>query len=82
MAVGSVRPDLVDDHLEAQLVRPRQDRVEVRQVAEQRIDLAIVADVVAEILHRRGEERREPDAVDAQAGDVIELFQHPLRSGR
>ena len=47
-------------------------RVEVGQRAEQRIDAAIVGDVVAEIGHRRGEDRRQPDRVDAEPREVIE----------
>ena len=45
-------------------------RVEIGERAEHRIDVAIVGDVVAEILHRRGEEGRDPDRVDAERGDI------------
>ena len=48
------------------------DPVEIGEGAEARIDPAIVGHIVAEILHRRGEEGRDPDAVDAQIGDVVE----------
>jgi hypothetical protein len=48
--------------------------VKVPQRAEQRIDVAIVGDVVAEILHRRGEERRQPDGIDPKVGHVVEPF--------
>jgi hypothetical protein len=44
----------------------------VCQRAEDRIDVAVVRDVVAEILHRRGEERRDPDCVGADRGDMAE----------
>ena len=53
-------------------VRAGDQRVEIGQRAEDRIDLAIIGDVVAEILHRRGEEGRHPDRVDAQVGDMVE----------
>ena len=38
-----------------------------RRGAEQRVDVAVVGDVVAEVGHRRAEEGREPDGVDARA---------------
>ena len=56
-----------------------QHRIEIGQVAEQGIHVAIVADVVTEVLHRRREERREPDPVHAQAGDIVQLFEHTLQ---
>ena len=59
--------------------RPIEERVEVGQGPEQGIDVAIVADVVAEVLHRRGEEGREPDPVDAEAGDVVEPLDDALQ---
>ena len=77
MLVRSVREHLVDDDAQAELVRTRQQPVEVRKGAEDRIDVAIVADVVAEVLHRGGEEGREPDRVDAERGDVLEVRSDP-----
>ena len=68
--VGGVRQHQVDHYAQAQLVRHVHQRVKVGQRAEHRVDVAIVADVIAEILHRRGEERRDPDRIDAQRGDV------------
>jgi hypothetical protein len=47
-------------------VRLGQQAIEIRQRAEQRIDVAVVGDVVAEVGHRGFEERRDPDRVDAQ----------------
>ncbi len=70
--VGGVAEHLVDHHLQAQRMRPGQQPVEVVQRAEQRVDVALVGDVVAEIGHRRAEERRYPDRIHAQRGDVIE----------
>jgi hypothetical protein len=46
--------------------------IEIGERAEARIDVAVVGDVVAEILHRRSEERRQPDRRDAERGDVLE----------
>ena len=52
----------VDDHLDAELVGRRQHRVEVGERAEQRVDVAVVGDVVAVVVLGRGVERRDPDA--------------------
>ena len=73
VGVGGMRHHLVDHDLQAQAVRLGDQLVEVGQVAEQRVDVAVVGDVVAEVLHRRGEEGRQPDDVHAQARDVVEL---------
>src|SRR5437899_5483454 len=54
-------------------MRFREQAFEIGHRAEQRIDLAIVGDVVAEIRHRRLEERRNPDRIDAKSRDVVEL---------
>ena len=70
MLVRSVRIDLVDQYLEAEFMGPGDDCVEVFQRAEDRVDIAIIRYVVAEILHRRFEERRDPDRIRAKFGDV------------
>jgi len=49
-------------------------RCEILHASEQRVDLPVVGDVVAEVRHRRLEERRDPDCVDTEAGDVVEAF--------
>ena len=53
-------------------MRARDQCVEVRERPEHGIDTAIVGDVIAEVAHRRSEERRQPDRVDAEARDIIE----------
>ena len=70
MLVGSVRDHLVDHHLEAEPVRLGDKGVEIGERAEHRVDVAIVRDVVAEVLHRRLAERRDPDRVGAKPGDI------------
>src|SRR4051812_14782278 len=46
--------------------------VETGEIAEDRLDTAIVRHVVAEVGHRRGEDGREPDRVDPERGDIVE----------
>jgi len=45
---------------------------EVGQGAEHRVDVAVVADVVAKVLHRALEKGREPDAVGTKFGNVLQ----------
>ena len=66
MLVGGVRDDRIDHHAQPEPVRLVDQRVEIGERAEHRIDVAIVGDVVAEILHRRLEEGRDPDRVGAE----------------
>ena len=53
-------------------MRAGDQRVEIGQRAEDRIDIAVIGDVIAEIGHRRGEKGRQPDRIDAERGDIIE----------
>ena len=61
-------------------VRLRDEPVEVLERAEERIDAGVVGHVVAEVLHRRGIDRREPQRVDAQPLEVIQARDHARRS--
>ncbi len=53
-------------------MRPPEQHVEILERAEHGVDRAVVLDVVAVVGHRRLEERRDPDRVDAERGDVLE----------
>src|SRR6185437_3412746 len=70
----SVAADEVDQHLEAERMGARQEAVEILDRAEDGIDGAMIGDVVAEIAHRREEEWREPDGVDAERRHVIQFL--------
>jgi len=39
-----------------------------------RVDVVVIGDVVTVVLHRRRVERQEPDRVDAELLDVVELL--------
>ena len=52
--------------------------VEGGQVAEEGVDVAEVGHVVAEVGHRRPVERRQPDGVDPQPGQVVEALPDAL----
>ena len=70
--VGRVVRDQIDDDPDAALVRLREHLVEVGQRAEERIDVAVVRDVVAGILLRRALEGAQPQGVDAEGCEVVE----------
>ena len=72
MLVGGVADHLIHDDLEAAGMGLGQKGIEILERAEERIDLAIVRDVIAHVVLGRLGDRGEPDAVDAQAGNVIE----------
>jgi len=68
-----VRQHLIDHHLEAEFVRTLHECADIVKRAEHRVDVAIVADVVAEVLHRALEERRQPDRINAEPGHVFQF---------
>ena len=51
---------------------PLHQRIEIGDCAENRVDPAKIRDVVTKIPHRRCEEGRDPDCIDAQIGDMAE----------
>jgi hypothetical protein len=73
MLVAGMGPYLVHQHLQAKLVSPIQDPIEIGERSERWIDVAVVGNVIAVILLRRPLEGRNPDGIDAEAGDVVEL---------
>ncbi len=70
---------VVDEHAEVALVRRGHEGVEVIKRPEHRVDIGVVGDVVSEVGHRRRIERRDPDGVDAQPGQVVEPRGDPLQ---
>ena len=56
----------VDDDAQAEAVGGIPHLVEVGERAEERVDVAVVGDVVSGVVLRRGHERREPDRVDPE----------------
>jgi hypothetical protein len=75
--VRAMGVDLVDDDLEAEAVGRGEEPVEIGERAEDRVDIAIVGNVVAVIFHRRCEEGRQPDRIDPERGDIVETLGDP-----
>ena len=59
-------------------MRLLEERVEVGERAEQRVDGAVVADVVAEVPHRRGKDGGDPDRVDSELRQMLESLRNPV----
>ncbi len=77
--VGGVVHHQVGDDPDAALVRRVEQRDEVLDRAELRQHLVEVADVVAAVAQRRVVERRQPQAVDAEPLQVVQLLDQPAQ---
>ena len=53
-------------------MRPLRHPLKVRQTAEGCVDVREVGDIVAEVFHRRLVNRRKPNRLDAQIGQILE----------
>src|SRR5260221_4720932 len=73
MAVGSVVGHVIHDNFKIMLMRLGNERVKGCEITEDRVNVGIIGDIVAEIDHRRGVDRRKPDGIHTQPGVVIEL---------
>ena len=74
MLIGRVVQDEVHEDANAATVRFGGETVKVRQRAETRIDVAVVHDVVAEVMHGRGIDRGQPDGVNAErVGSALQV---------
>ncbi len=65
--------DEVHHDLHSTLVRRLRQVVEVGQAAEERVDILVVADVVAVVVLGRAVDRAEPEYIDTETGQVVEL---------
>jgi hypothetical protein len=68
----------IEDQADAALVQRRHQAVEIVTRAEQRVDADVVRDVVAEVGHRRGIDRADPDRIDAEPGQIVDPLDDSL----
>ena len=74
--------DEVGDHAHAELVRLVDEAAEVVDDAVVGMHAEEVGDVVAAVLERRGVHRQQPDAVDPEPLEVLELLGQPAQVAR
>src|SRR5262249_11264948 len=79
MLVGPVIWNEVENDFEIARMGCFQQAVEVSERAKQRMHGAIVGHVVAEILHRRRIDRRNPYAVDTEPAQVVQARNDSLQ---
>ena len=70
--VGGVVGHPVQEDADVAGVGVGEQRVEGREVSEERVDVAVVGHVVAEVGHRRAVDRRQPDRVGPEPLQVLE----------
>ncbi len=78
MLVRRVIDDEVDEHTNAALLRRMCEFDEITERAIARIDIVVIADVVAVVLLGRRLERHEPDRRDTEPAEVVEATHQPL----
>ncbi len=76
--IGRVVDDQFGEDAQPACVRFLEQHLEVAQRPVRRVDVAIVGDVVAVVAQRRRIERQQPDRVDAEVLNVIELLNQAL----
>ena len=72
MLVAGVVDHEVHHDLDAPLVRLGNEQIELRQVAENGLDLPVVADVVAVVVLRRRVHGGEPEGIHPELGKIIQ----------
>jgi hypothetical protein len=70
--------DEIEEHADSFAVRGGNQRVERRERSHLGLDTAVVGDVVAPIGVRRHGDRAQPDRIDAQPLEVVEMVDDPL----
>jgi len=69
--------DEIEDEFETVRMHGADERVEILDAAEQRIDPGVIGDVVAEISHRGGKDRRQPDRTDTERQQIGQPVDDP-----
>src|SRR3954470_16858136 len=77
MLIGRMVRHQIKDDLEAAFMRGFGQRIEIVHRAEQGIDAGIVRNVVPEIGHRRGKDRRQPYRVDPERSQIRQAPDDP-----
>ena len=78
MLVAGVVDHQLGDDLQSSSMSLLEEGLEIRERAEGSVDRGVVGDVVSIIAERRGIERQDPEDVDPQVLQVVELAGQPL----
>src|SRR6476469_2181526 len=78
MLIGRVVRNEVDNDLKAARMCLFDESIEICKRPEDRIDAAIIGDVVAEVRHRRRIDRGDPERVDLQPLQIVEAAANPF----
>jgi len=73
MLVGGVTEHLVEQNADALRMRRGDQRVEIGQRAVIGMHALVIGNVIAPVAIGRGMDRRQPDRIDAERSDVVEL---------
>ena len=79
MLVGRVVDDELGDDADVAPVRLGDEPIEVRERAVARMDVLVVRDVVAVVFERRRIEGQQPQRVDAEVLEIVELARQPWK---
>ena len=74
MLIRGVRDHQIDQHTNALAMRFGNQLFKVVQRAEHWINVFIIRNVIAKVIHRRLHERRNPDRISTKIRDVIQLL--------
>ena len=74
MLVGGMIEHKIHDDADVVLFRFRNQAVHVVEAAEDRVDILIIGDIVTVIFLRGTVNRGEPDGVDAQVLQIVQMF--------
>src|SRR3989442_15797724 len=77
MLIGGMVRYKVQNELEVALVGLLQQGVQILKGPEERMNSGVIGNVIAKIGHRRWVDRREPDGVNAEPAQVIQLAGDP-----
>src|SRR5689334_17346148 len=77
MLVGRVVDDELGDDPDIPAMRFVNESFEVLQRAVRRVDVLVIGNVVPVVAKRRGIEREQPEAIDPEALEVVELLRQP-----
>jgi hypothetical protein len=72
--IRSVIDDQFRDDAQAASMRLFEEALEIVEVAVDRVDGAVVGDVISIVAQRRRVERQQPESGDAEVLEIVELF--------